>query len=94
MCPPARCEHGALLEGVLLRNIRFAEADLRGASTGREVAHGLAYLLRGHGVAAVPRPARLAKQRAPQDPRQDLTSGGAESERERNGTAYGLQGPR
>ena len=33
MRPPARCEHGALLEGVPLRNTRFAEADLRGAST-------------------------------------------------------------
>ena len=43
MCPPARCEHSALLEGVPLRNTRFAAADLRGASTGREVAHRLAY---------------------------------------------------
>ena len=74
MCPPARCEHGALLEGVPLRNTRFAEADLRGASTCREVAHRLAYPPRGHGVAAVPRPALLTKQGAPQDPRQDLTS--------------------
>ena len=61
--PPARCEHGALLEGVPLRNTRFAEADLRGVSTGREVAHRLAYPPRGHGVTAVPRPAPLTKQR-------------------------------
>ena len=74
-CPPARCEHGALREGVPLRNTRFAEADLHGASTGREVAHRLAYPLRGRGVTAVPRPAPLTKQEAPQDPRQDLTSG-------------------
>ena len=40
-----------------LRNTRFAEADLRGTSTGREVAHRLAYPPRGHGVTAVPRPA-------------------------------------
>ena len=48
--------------GVPLRNTRFAEADLRGASTGREVAHRLAYPSRGHGVTAVPHPATLTKQ--------------------------------
>ena len=62
MCSPARGEHGALLEGVPLRNTRFARLDLRGASTGREVAHRLAYLPRGHGVTAVPLPAPLTKQ--------------------------------
>ena len=76
MCPPARCEHGVFLDGVPLRNTRFAEADLRGASTSREVAHRLAFPPRGHGVTAVPRPAPLTEQGAPQDPRQDLTSGG------------------
>ena len=50
MCPSARCEHGALLEGVPLRNTRFAEGDLRGASTGRD----LAYSPHGHGISAVP----------------------------------------
>ena len=81
MCPPARCEHGALLEGEHLRNTRFAEADLRGASTGRD----LAYSPRGHGFTAVPRPAPLAKQGAPQDPRQDLTSGRVELGQKGNG---------
>ena len=60
LCLPARCEHGAVLEG--------------GASTGREVAH-LAYPPRGHGVTAVTNPAPFTEQGAPQDPRQDLTSG-------------------
>ena len=93
MCPPARCEHGALLEGVPLRNTRFAEGDLRGASTGGEVAHRLAYPPRGHGVTAVPRPAPLTEQGAPQDPRQDLTSGRVESGQKRNGTGCGICGP-
>ena len=75
MCPSARCEHGALLECVPLRNTRFAEADLRGASTGREVAHRRAYPPRGHGVTAVPRPDSSHGTGAPQDPRQDSTSG-------------------
>ena len=61
LCPPARCEHGALREGVPLRNTRFAEADLRTASTGRKVAHRLAYPPLGHGVTAVPRPAPFIK---------------------------------
>ena len=74
-----------------LRNTRFAEADLRGASTGREVAHRLAYPPRGHGVTAVPRPAPLTKQGAPL-PRQDLTSGRAESGQKRSGTDYGICG--
>ena len=65
MCPPARCE----------RNTRLAEADLRGAPTGREVAHRLAHLPHGHGVTAVPRPAPHTKQGPPQDLCQDLTSG-------------------
>ena len=65
VCPPARCEHGALLDGVPLRNTRVAEADLRGVSMGREVAHRLAYPPRGRGVTAVPRPAPLTKQGAP-----------------------------
>ena len=71
---------GTLLESVPLRNTRFAEADLRGASTGRELAHGLAS------------PPRLSKQGALQDPRQDLTSGRAESENTDNGTADGIRG--
>ena len=91
MRPPARYEHGALLE---LRNTRFAEADLRGASTGREVAHRLAYPLRGRGVTAVPRPATLNKQSSPMDPRQDMTSGRVESGQKRDGTARGICGPR
>ena len=91
--PPALCEHGALLEGVPLRNTRFAEVDLRGASTGSEVAHRLAYPPRGHGVTAVPRPAPLTKQGASQDPRQDLASGRVESGQKGNGTAYGICGP-
>ena len=93
MCPPARCEHGALLKSVPLRNTRFAEAEIRAASTGREVAHRLAYPPRGHGVTAVPNPATLTKQRAPKDPRQDLTAGRVESGQKRNGTAYGICGP-
>ena len=93
MRPPVRCEHGALLESVPLRNTRFAEADLRGAPTGREVAHRLAYPLRGRGVTAVPRLATLTKQGAPQDPRQDLTSGRVESGQKRSGTADGICGP-
>ena len=80
----------ALLEGEPLRNTRFAEADLRGASTGREVAHRLAYPHRGHGVTAVPRPATLTKQRAPQDPHQDSTLGRVESGQKRSGTADGI----
>ena len=91
MCPLTHREHGTLLEGVPLRNTRSAEADLRGASTGRELAHGLAYPPRGHGVTAVLRPAPLAKQGAPQDPRQDLTSGTADSEHKGNGTADGIR---
>ena len=87
------CEHGALLEGEPLRNTRFAEADLRVASTGREVAHRLAYPPRGRGVTAVPRPAPLTRQGAPQDPRQDLTSGRVESGQKRGGTADGICGP-
>ena len=73
MCPSAHCEQGAPIEGVPLT--RSAEADLRGTSTGSEVA----YPPRGHGVIAVPRPAPLTGQGAPQDPRQDLTSGRVES---------------
>ena len=57
----ARCEHGALLEGVPLRNTRFVEADLRGASTVRELTHGLACPPRGHGVTAVTRPPPLTR---------------------------------
>ena len=87
MAPLTRCEHCAVLERVPLRSTRFAEADLRGASTGRQVAHRLAYPPRGHGVTAVLRPAPLTKQEAPQDPRQDLTSGRVESGQECNGTA-------
>ena len=56
-CPPARCEYRSLFEGVPLRSTRFAEAGLRGATTGREVAHRLVRVPRGHGVTAVPRPA-------------------------------------
>ena len=63
--------------------------DLRGASTCREVAHRLAYRPRGHGVTAVP----LTQQEAPQDPRQDLTTGWVESGQKRNGTACGICGP-
>ena len=85
--------NGALLDGVPLRNTRVAEADLRGVSTGLEVAHRLAYPPRGHGVTAVPRPATLTKQGAPQDPRQDLTSGRVESGHTRNGTDCGICGP-
>ena len=65
-------------------------ADLRGASTGREVAHHLAYLPRGHAVTAVTNPAPLTQQEAPQDPRQDLASGRVESGQKRNGTADGI----
>ena len=87
LCLPALCEHGAHLESVPLRNTRFAEADLRGASTGRKVAHRLAHPPQGHGVTAVPNPAPLTEQGAPQDNRQDLNSGWVESGQKRNGTA-------
>ena len=90
MCPSARCEQAAVLEGVPLRNTRFAEADLRGAWTGRKVAHRLAYPLRGHGVTAAPRPAPHTKQAAPQDPRQDLTSGRVEPDRNATGPPVAL----
>ena len=89
VCPPARCEDGALREGVPLRNTRFAEADLRGVWTGREVAHRLACPPRGLGVSAQP----VTKQGAPQDPRQNLASGRMESGQKRNGTACGSCGP-
>ena len=78
------------LKECLFATLRFAEADLRGASTGRELARGLPYPPRGHGVTAV-RPAPLAKQGAPQHPRQDLTSGRAKSEHKGNGTADGIR---
>ena len=81
------------LPGVPLRNTRFAEADLHGASTGREVAHRLAYPPRGHSVTAVPRPANLTEQGAPQDPRQDLTSGRVELGQKRFGTDNDSCGP-
>ena len=47
-----------------------------------------------HGVtAAVPRPAPLTEQLAPQDPRQDLTSGRVEPGQKRTGIACGICGP-
>ena len=85
MCLLARREHGALLQDVPLRNDRFAEADLRGGSTGREFAMASLQchaqpLLQNRG-----RRRTLAKT---------LTSGSVESERKRNGTADGIRGPR
>ena len=81
----------------VVNTVRFLEASsqhsfcrVRAASTGREVAHRLAYPPRGQGVIAVPRPAPLTEQRAPKDPRQDSTSGSVESGQKRNETACGI----
>ena len=89
--PPLTCVLQRVVNTV--RFLNFAVADFRGAWTGREVAHHLAYPPRGRGVSAVPRPAPLTKQGVPQDPRQDLASVWVESGQERDGTACGVCGP-
>ena len=77
---------------VPLRNSRFAEADLRGASTGREVAHRLAYPPRGRGVNAVPRPAPLTEQGCSRTLAKTWPRVEVESGQKRDGTAYGICG--